>query len=87
MDRYCSRLTIASWITLGISCDNGAPFFTAFKFQPGEPVELTIGAEDGVKNVEYTYNLCDNIPRIHAPQMTPFEAVPVVKVGGLTITK
>ena len=67
--------------------DNGAPFFTAFKFQPGEPVQLTIGAEDGVKNVEYTYNLCDNIPRIHAPQMTPFTAVPVVKVGGLTITQ
>ena len=67
--------------------DTGAPFFTSFKFQPGEPVELTIGAEDGVKNVEYTYNLVDNIPRIHAPQLTPFEAVPMVKVGGLTITQ
>lgn len=67
--------------------DNGAPYFTSFKFSPGEPVELQIGCEDGVKNVEYTYNLVDNIPRIHAPQLTPFEAVPMVKVGGLTIVQ
>jgi hypothetical protein len=67
--------------------DNGAPYFTAFQFSPGEPVELTIGAEDGVKNVEYTYNLVETIPRIHAPQLTPFEAVPMVKVGGLSIVQ
>jgi hypothetical protein len=67
--------------------DNGAPYFTAFQFSPGEPVELTIGAEDGVKNVEYTYNLVETIPRIHAPQLTPFEAAAVVKIGGLTITQ
>ena len=67
--------------------DNGAPFFTAFKFQPGKPVELQIGAEDGIKKVEYTYNIAETIPRIHAPQLTPFTAVPMVKLGGLTITQ
>ena len=67
--------------------DTGAPFFTSFKFQPGTPVELTIGAEDGIKKVEYTYSLVDNIPRIHAPQLTPFEPTAVVKIGGLTITQ
>jgi len=67
--------------------DTGAPYFTAFKFQPGESVNLHIGAEEGVENVKYTYNLVDSIPRIHAPQLTPFEAVPMVKVGGLSIVQ
>jgi len=67
--------------------DTGAPYFTSFQFSPGEPVKLQIGTDDGVKNVDYTYNLVDNIPRIHAPQLTPFTAVPVVKINGLTITQ
>jgi len=67
--------------------DNGAPYFTAFKFQPGTRVELQIGAEEGIKNVDYTYNLSENIPRIHAPQLTPFLPTAVVKIGGLTITQ
>lgn len=67
--------------------DTGAPYFTAFKFQPGEAVELQIGSEEGIKKVEYTYNLCENIPRIHAPQLTPFTPTAVIKIGGLTITQ
>lgn len=67
--------------------DNGAPYFTAFKFQPGEKCQLQIGTEDGIKSVDYTYNLVETIPRIHAPQLTPFQPTAVIKIGGLTVTQ
>lgn len=67
--------------------DNGAPYFTAFKYKAGESVNLHIGTDEGMKTVAYTYNLVDKLPRIHAPQLTPFEPQAVVQVGGLTITQ
>ena len=67
--------------------DNGAPYFTAFKFQPGKTVKLQIGTNEGLKSVDYTYNLSEVIPRIHAPQLTPFTPTAVIKIGGLTITQ
>jgi len=67
--------------------DNSAPYFTAFKFQPGKVCKFKIGSEEGVKTVDYTYNLVETIPRIHAPQLTPFEPTAVVKIGGLTVTQ
>ena len=67
--------------------DTGAPYFTAFQFQPGEAVQLQVGTEDGIKSVDYTYNLVETIPRIHAPQLTPFEPTAVIKIGGVTVTQ
>ena len=71
----------------GNFCDNGAPYFTAFKYKAGESVNLHIGTDDGIQTVSYTYNLLKTLPRIHAPQLTPFEPQTMIQVGGLTITQ
>ena len=42
---------------------------------------------DEVREVHYTYKLASTIPRIHAPQLTPFTPRAVIKIGGLTITQ
>jgi len=67
--------------------DSGAPYFTAFKFSPDTMVKLKIGDGDEVREVHYTYKLASKIPRIHAPQLTPFTPRAVIKIGGLTITQ
>lgn len=67
--------------------DSGAPHFTGFKFCPGTPVTLKVGTGGEVKEVDYTYNLVDKIPRIHAPQLTPYTPVSVIHIGGLAITQ
>ena len=67
--------------------DNGAPYFTAFKYCAGKSVNLHIGTPQGMETVAYTYNLVKHLPRIHAPQLTPFEPQAMIKIGGLTVTQ
>lgn len=67
--------------------NNGAPYFTAFKFHPGKTVRLNVASEEGIKSVDYKYTLVDKVPRIHAPQLTPFTPQALIKIGGLTITQ
>lgn len=68
--------------------DNGAPYFTAFKFSPGQQVRLNIATlEKRVQSVNYTYEQVSELPLIHAPQMTPFTPPTVVQIGGLKITQ
>lgn len=71
----------------GNFCDNGAPYFTAFKYKAGESVNLHIGDKDEIKTVAYTYNLLKTPPRIHAPQLTPYEPQAMIQIGGLTVTQ
>ena len=57
----------------GSFVDNGAPYFTAFKFFPGKEVRLNIASlEKRIESVNYTYEQVSELPLIHAPQMTPF---------------
>lgn len=67
--------------------DNGAPYFTAFKYCAGKSVNLHLGTSDGMKTAAYTYNLVSQLPRIHAPQLTPFEPQPMIRIGGLIVTQ
>lgn len=68
--------------------DNGAPYFTAFKFCPGQQVRLNIATADKrIESVNYTYDQVSKLPRIHAPQMTPFTPPSVVKIGGVKVTQ
>lgn len=68
--------------------DNGAPYFTAFKFFPGQQVRLNIASlNKKVQTVNYTYDQVNELPLIHAPQMTPFSAPTVIQIGGLKITQ
>ena len=68
--------------------DNGAPYFTAFKFSPGEQVRLNIATlEKRIKCVNYTYEQLTELPLIHAPQMTPFTPPAVVQIGGIKVTQ
>jgi len=68
--------------------DNGAPYFTAFKFYPGQQVRLNIASLDRrVQCVNYTYEQVSELPLIHAPQMTPFTPPAVLQIGGLKITQ
>jgi len=72
----------------GSFVDNGAPYFTAFKFSPGQQVRLNIATlEKRVQSVNYTYEQVSELPLIHAPQMTPFTPPAVVQIGGLKITQ
>jgi hypothetical protein len=66
--------------------DNGAPFFTAFKFVPGQQVRLNIATlEKRINCVNYTYEQLSELPLIHAPQMTPFTPPTVVQIGGIKV--
>jgi hypothetical protein len=66
--------------------DNGAPYFTAFKYYPGQEVRLNIATLDKeIKCVNYTYDHVSELPLIHSPQLTPFTPQAVVEVGGLKI--
>lgn len=68
--------------------DNGAPYFTAFKFFPGRQVRLNIATlEKEIQSVNYTYEQVSELPLIHAPQMTPFTPPAVVQIGGLKIVQ
>lgn len=66
--------------------DNGAPYFTAFKYYPGQEVRLNIATLDrNIDTINYTYDHVTELPLIHSPQMTPFTPPHVLKVGGLKI--
>ena len=66
--------------------DNGAPFFTAFKFFPGQQVRLNIATlEKNIETVNYTYDQLTELPLIHSPQMTPFTPPSVVQIGGIKV--
>ena len=66
--------------------DNNAPYFTAFKFVPGEQVRLNIATlEKKIETVNYTYEQLTELPLIHAPQMTPFTPPAVVQIGGIKV--
>lgn len=68
--------------------DNGAPYFTAFKFSPGVQVRLNIATlEKRIECVNYTYEQLTELPLIHAPQMTPFTPPAVVQIGGIKVTQ
>lgn len=67
--------------------DNGAPYFTAFKYNAGNSVNLHIGSAKGIRTVAYTYNVVEKLPRIHAPQLTPFQPQAMIQIGGLTVTQ
>ena len=66
--------------------DNGAPYFTAFKFCPGESVRLKIATtEKSIKCVNYTYDKVSELPLIHAPQLTPYTPVALIQIGGVKV--
>ena len=66
--------------------DNGAPYFTAFKFFPGQQVRLNIATlEKKIDCVNYTFEQLTELPLIHAPQMTPFTPPAVVQIGGIKV--
>jgi len=68
--------------------DNGAPYFTAFKFVPGQQVRLNIATlEKRIESVNYTFEQLTELPLIHAPQMTPFTPPSVVQIGGVKIVQ
>ena len=68
--------------------DNGAPYFTAFKFCPGESVRLNIATtEKSIKCVNYTYDKVSELPLIHAPQLTPYTPVALVHIGGVKVVQ
>ena len=68
--------------------DNGAPYFTAFKFFPGQQVRLNMAnLEKKIESVNYTYEQVSELPLIHAPQMTPFTQPAVIQIGGLKIVQ
>lgn len=67
--------------------DNGAPYFTAFKYRPGKKVRLNIASDEGMNIVAYTYDRLSKLPRIHEPLLTPYTAQQVLKIGGLYVTQ
>jgi S1-C subfamily serine protease len=70
---------------------NGMPYFTAFKDNPASPVKLTIArqGETALQEVMYRYDRIqpENLPRIHASALTPFENHPPVPLGGLVVSQ
>lgn len=67
--------------------DNGYPYFTAFKHNPGKKVRLNIAEirTHQIQLVDYVYDRLEELPLIHHPLLTPFNKPQVVKIGGLYI--
>ena len=68
--------------------DNGAPYFTAFKYNPEKEVRLNVASDEKkVGIVPYTYSRLSKLPRIHEPLLTPYTPQQLLKVGGLYVTQ
>lgn len=69
----------------------GVPYFTSFKDHPASPVVLTIArqGESELREVTYRYDRIqpNNLPRIHASALTPFEQHAPVPLGGLVVSQ
>jgi hypothetical protein len=70
---------------------NGLPYFSAFKDSPASPVKLSIArqGEKQLQDIMYRYDRIqsENLPRIHAGALTPFENHPPVPIGGLVVSQ